>query len=79
MFFMDCTKTLRLRIKDKHARVLCEMAREVNQVWNFCNETRACHQMGYRVEGFAAKIWGFQGGVCAPQPLEQEWGMAQGI
>ncbi len=31
------------------------------------------------VEGFAAKIWGFQGGACAPQPLEQEWGMAQGI
>ena len=36
---MDCTKTLRLRIKDKHARVLTAMAREVNQVWNFCNET----------------------------------------
>ena len=36
---MDCTKTLRLRIKDKHARVLSAMAREVNQVWNFCNET----------------------------------------
>ena len=36
---MDCTKTLRLRIKDKHAKVLATMAREVNQVWNFCNET----------------------------------------
>ena len=36
---MDCTKTLRLRIKDKHAKVLAAMAREVNQVWNFCNET----------------------------------------
>ncbi len=36
---MDCTKTLRLRIKDKHARVLAAMAREVNQIWNFCNET----------------------------------------
>ena len=36
---MDCTKTLRLRIKDKHAKVLALMAREVNQVWNFCNET----------------------------------------
>lgn len=33
------TKTLQLRIKDKHARVLCQMAREVNQVFNFCNET----------------------------------------
>lgn len=36
---MDCTKTLKLRIKDKHAKVLSSMAREVNTVWNFCNET----------------------------------------
>ena len=28
------TKTLQLRIKDKHAKVLRQMAREVNQVWN---------------------------------------------
>ena len=39
MHSMDCTKTLRLRIKDKHRSVLAAMAREVNQVWNFCNET----------------------------------------
>ena len=39
MHDMNCTKTLRLRIKDKHARVLSAMARDVNQVWNFCNET----------------------------------------
>ena len=39
MHGMDCTKTLRLRIKDKHRSVLAAMAREVNQVWNFCNET----------------------------------------
>ena len=32
-------KNLKLRIKDKHARVLGQMAREVNQVFNFCNET----------------------------------------
>ena len=32
-------KTLKLRIKDKHAKVLVAMAREVNQVFNFCNET----------------------------------------
>jgi putative transposase len=32
-------KTLKLRIKDKHASVLLAMAREVNTVWNFCNET----------------------------------------
>jgi putative transposase len=32
-------KTLKLRIKDKHASVLSQMACEVNQVFNFCNET----------------------------------------
>ncbi len=32
-------KTLQLRIKDKHAKALGAMAREVNQVFNFCNET----------------------------------------
>jgi IS605 OrfB family transposase len=36
---MLAIKTLKLRIKDKHARVLGQMAREVNQVFNFCNET----------------------------------------
>lgn len=32
------TKTLKLRIKDKHAKALSSMAREVNFVWNFCND-----------------------------------------
>ena len=27
-------KTLKIRVKDKHAKVLAAMAREVNQVWN---------------------------------------------
>jgi len=31
-------KTLKLRIKDKHAPVLDARAREVNQVWNYVNE-----------------------------------------
>lgn len=31
-------KTLKLRVKDKHASVLGQMAREVNTAWNFCNE-----------------------------------------
>lgn len=35
------TKTLRFRIKDKHRPLLLAMAREVNTVWNFCNETSA--------------------------------------
>ena len=32
------TRTLRLRLKDKHAAFLGEQALEVNFVWNYCNE-----------------------------------------
>lgn len=32
-------KTLKIRVKDKHAKVLASMSRDVNTVWNFCNET----------------------------------------
>ncbi len=39
IFNVKTLKSLKLRIKDKHARVLGQMAREVNQVFNFCNET----------------------------------------
>lgn len=35
---MYCTKTLKLRIKDKHVAWLRSLAREVNTVFNFCNE-----------------------------------------
>ena len=31
-------KTLKLRIKDKHATVLNQLARQVNFVWNYCND-----------------------------------------
>lgn len=34
-------KALRVRVKDKHIRLLARMAREVNTVWNFANETSA--------------------------------------
>jgi len=37
--FMEKTKTLKVRVKDKHAKVLSEMARSVNYVWNYINET----------------------------------------
>ena len=33
------TRVLRLRIKDKHANYLRSVAREVNLVWNFCQES----------------------------------------
>jgi IS605 OrfB family transposase len=34
-----CIKTLQVRVKDKHAAILTRMARNVNTVWNFANET----------------------------------------
>ena len=58
---MNTLKTLQLRIKDKHARVLGQMAREVNQVFNFCNETSSrairerCHWLsGYDLQKLTA-------------------------
>jgi IS605 OrfB family transposase len=35
---MKATKTLKLRVKDKHARLLSEWARSVNFTWNYINE-----------------------------------------
>lgn len=35
---MNYTKTLKLRIRDKHAKLLNLWAFSVNQVWNYCNE-----------------------------------------
>jgi len=37
---METVKTLKLRIKDKHAKAMLSMARDVNTIWNFCNETQ---------------------------------------
>lgn len=37
------TRTLRIRIKDKHAGFLLAQARSVNQVWNYCNELSYMH------------------------------------
>jgi len=44
----EAVKTLKLRVKDKHAGVLRRMARDVNQVFNFANETssRAIRERG---------------------------------
>lgn len=48
------TKTIRLRVKDRHARVLREMATEVNQVWNYCNALsfRMIRERGKWMSGF---------------------------
>jgi hypothetical protein len=35
---MKVTKTLRVRVRDKHAPLLKQMARQVNFVWNYLNE-----------------------------------------
>ena len=32
------TKTLKVRVRDKHAPLLRAMSREVNEVWNYCND-----------------------------------------
>ena len=51
---MQTVKTLRLRVKDKHSKMLMALAREVNQVWNYCNETsaRAIRERGKWLSGF---------------------------
>jgi hypothetical protein len=36
-------RTLRCRVKDKYAKVLCALAREVNVVWNYNNELSYKH------------------------------------
>jgi putative transposase len=40
---MKQTKTLQLRVKDKHAKFLADLARQVNFVWNFCVATQKKH------------------------------------
>jgi len=47
-------KTLQVRVKDKHSALLCRMAREVNTVFNFCNETseRAIREKQKFLTGF---------------------------
>lgn len=55
---MEVVKTLKLRIKDKHAKTLLAMARDVNTVFNFCNETqyrslrRYCNRPRVWLSGF---------------------------
>ena len=48
------TRTLKIRVKDKHAVLLQRMATQVNQVWNFCNETssRSIHERHTWLSGF---------------------------
>ena len=58
IFTMEVTKTLKFRIKDKHAKAMLAMARDVNTVWNYCNETqyrslkRYCNRPKVWLSGF---------------------------
>lgn len=47
-------KTIKLRVRDKHAKLLHEMATEVNQVWNFANDLgdRVIRERGHWMSGF---------------------------
>jgi IS605 OrfB family transposase len=47
-FMMAATKTLKVRVKDRHANALNRMARAVNFVWNYSNElsSRAISERG---------------------------------
>ena len=48
------TKTLKLRIKDKHRAFLDGLAREVNMVWNYLNElsSRAIRERRQFMSGY---------------------------
>ena len=47
-------KTLKIRIKDKHAKTLNHMARSVNYVWNYCNDlsSRSIRERGHFLSGY---------------------------
>lgn len=47
-------KTIKLRVKDRHASLLRDMATEVNQVWNYCNALsyRMIRERGEWMTGF---------------------------
>ena len=51
---MKLIKTLRVRIKDKHAATLCEMAGNVNFVWNYLNDlsSRSIREKGVFLSEF---------------------------
>lgn len=51
---MAKTKTLKVRIKDKHSKVLARQAASVNLVWNYINElsSRAIRERGQFLSAF---------------------------
>ena len=51
------TKTLSVRVKDKHAKVLRQMAFEVNQVFNYANELTNNASRNYSEVGAVKPVW----------------------
>ena len=51
------TKTLSVRVKDKHAKVLKQMAFEVNQVFNYANELTMKANRNYSGVGAVKPVW----------------------
>lgn len=51
---MNSIKTLKVRVKDRHAAQLSRMARSVNYVWNYCNElsSRSITERGNFMSGY---------------------------
>lgn len=80
------TKTLKLRIKDKHSAFLDGLAREVNMIWNYVNETSykaarpfngpAKRLSGYDLQKYTAgfsKIEGVKVGSATIQQVCEEY------
>ncbi|MCO8168502.1 hypothetical protein NJC40_12045 [Pseudomonas sp. 21LCFQ02] len=57
---MKATKTLKIRVRDKHAAQLREASRAVNFVWNYVNElsSRAIREHGRFLSAFDIHHWG---------------------
>jgi hypothetical protein len=60
---MKHTKTLKVRIKDRHRSLLQQMAWSVNQVWNYVNELslRSIRERGvflsaYDIQAYTTRV-----------------------
>lgn len=51
------TKTLSVRVKDKHAKLLRQMAYEVNQCFNLANELTMKASRNYSDAGAVRPVW----------------------
>lgn len=51
------TKTLSVRVKDKHAKILRQMAFEVNQVFNLANEISSKAYTNSSEFGAVKPVW----------------------